>query len=436
MIRQAAILCGGLGTRLRPYTDTLPKPMIPVNGRPFLAYLIEQLREQGIARVVLLTGYRGEQIEDHFGDGSAFGVQISYARGPAEWETGRRLWEAREQLQPQFLLLYSDNFVPFDLGKLQEFHSMRARPVSLTVAAKANGNIRVGADGIVQRYDSSRSAADLNCVEIGYMLVERDAVLPLLTPADVGFSSILRRLAERSALAGMICGDRYHSISDPQRWKLAEQYLRIKRILLIDRDGTLNVRPPRTWYVSRWEDFRWLPGALEGIEALAASGFSFVLISNQAGIARGLVTREAVDAVNNRLADELAARGAKLLKTYVCPHDWDAGCDCRKPAPGMYFAAAQDYLLRLDRTFYVGDDPRDCQAAYNANCPSVFVGDESELTSLSAAERPRHAARNLAQAVPWIVSRFAEWESEQDAGVARVGSTMPRAGVRQRGAAN
>src|SRR5689334_8535106 len=114
-LQQAALFCGGLGTRLRPFTDTLPKPMIPINGRPFLEFLIEQLREQGIAKIVLLTGYRGEQIRHHFEDGRRFGIRITYSEGPAEWETSRRLWEARTLLDPRFMLLYSDNFIPFRL---------------------------------------------------------------------------------------------------------------------------------------------------------------------------------------------------------------------------------------------------------------------------------------------------------------------------------
>ena len=147
------------------------------------------MREQGIRDIVLLTGYRGEQIEDHFGDGRRFGVGIDYSRGPAEWDTGRRIWQAREQLQPRFLLLYSDNFVPFDLGKLQDFHQARGRPLSLTLCAKATGNICLGHDGIVRQYNSSRSDPDLDYVEIGYMLIERDPVLAQIDPPDVSFSA-------------------------------------------------------------------------------------------------------------------------------------------------------------------------------------------------------------------------------------------------------
>lgn len=409
-VAQAVILCGGLGKRMRPYTDLLPKPMIPVNGRPFLECLVEQLREQGIARIVLLTGYRAAQIESHFGDGHRFGLAITYSQGPVEWDTGRRLWEARARLDPRFLLLYSDNFVPFRLYGLLEFHRDKRRMLSLLLCAKANGNIKVGSDGIVQHYDSSRSSADLDHVEIGFMVVERDAVLSLIEDPDISFSRVLARLASCGELAGLVCGDHYHSISDPKRWKLAERYLRLKRVLLVDRDGTLNVRPAQAQYLSRWEDFQWIPGALEGLEALSGAGFSFALISNQAGIARGVVTRQQVDAINRRLREDLAARGITMTNAYVCPHHWDDGCACRKPAPGLFFQASHDLLLRLDRTFYLCDDPRDCRAAYNANSNSVFIGEDEGLSSLRAAERPGHIARTILDAAPWIKSRFESWE--------------------------
>jgi histidinol-phosphate phosphatase family protein len=410
-IEQAAILCGGLGTRLRPYTDTLPKPMIPIHGRPFLEFLVEQLHDQGIKRIVLLTGYRGEQIRSHFRDGRDFGVDISYSAGPAEWETGRRVWEARDTLDVQFLLLYSDNFIPFSLAKSIEFHRTQDCPVSLLLNAKTNGNIRVASSGVIDNYDPSRKAPGLDYVELGYMVVERDPVLQLLTAPDASFSVVLKTLADSGKLAGLVSGDSYHSISDPRRWKTTEQYLTPKRILLIDRDGTINVRPPRAEYIHRFEDIQFLPGALEGMHALSQARFSFIVISNQAGIARGMIGAETVDAVNASLREFLSFRGIEILKFYVCPHHWDEGCRCRKPAPGLFFDASREHLLRLDRTLYIGDDPRDCQAAYNADCPCVYVGGANELSSLPAPAAPACVAKTINESVSWIVGRFQSWET-------------------------
>ena len=202
MPSQAVILCGGLGTRLRPLTDTLPKPLAPVHGRPFLAYVIEQLREQGVERVLLLTGYRGEMIRDHFGDGASHGVRIDYSSGPAEWETGRRLVEARAALASQFLLLYSDNFVPLRLTRVAELHASRPADVTLVLQPKERGNIRLGRDGVVAHYDPARAASGLDFVDVGYMVVERDAALAALPSPDVSFSLALERLVSLGRVNG------------------------------------------------------------------------------------------------------------------------------------------------------------------------------------------------------------------------------------------
>lgn len=407
---QAVILCGGLGTRLRPLTDNLPKPMAPVNGRPFLAYLLQQLREQGIRRILMLTGYRGEVIHAFFGNGASTGLDIRYSHGPAEWETGRRILEASAELDPTFLLLYSDNYAPISFEKLHAFHATRGTVVSLVVQPKASANIRLMQNGMVDLYDPTRTAPGLEFVEIGYMVVERDRLLPFMDDPDASFSRGLRRLADQRQLAGFVSQDPYHSISDMDRLQLTERYLANKRILMIDRDGTINARPPRAEYVSSWEQFHWVDETVDSMRQLAAQGFRFIVLSNQAGIARGMIDASAVEAVNTRMCDELRTLGIDILSVYVCPHHWDAGCDCRKPAPGMFFRASAEHQLRMDRTVYVGDDPRDSLAAHNANCLSVLVGAERHGAD-SGAARPVRVAETLLELVPWIVSRFDEWES-------------------------
>lgn len=409
--RQAAILCGGLGTRMRPLTDTMPKPMAPVNGRPFLSVLVAQLRDQGIQRVVLLTGYRGEMIHEYF-DGREWGVDIGYSDGPAEWDTGRRIWEARDQLDSRFLLLYGDNFVPFNLEKLWAFHKAHDPVVvSLLVQAKVPGNILLRADGRVAAYDSRRSTPGLDHVEIGYMIVERDRMLALFGRSNESLSSILAKLAEENLLAGMPSRDPYQSISDLDRWRRAEKYLDDKKILLIDRDGTINRRPERGTYITQWRDFHWIPESVKAMSELAANGFRFIVLTNQAGIARGVVKADIVQTINLSMIEALRDHAIDVIDVYVCPHHWDEGCDCRKPAPGLFFRASREHLLRMDRTVYIGDDPRDALAAYNAESLSVLIGPDRDLGPPGGVG-PTFSAATLLDAVPWITSRFAAWAAD------------------------
>ena len=406
---QAVILCGGLGERLRPLTEDLPKPLAPVGGRPFLEYLICQLREQQVERVLLLTGYYGEKIRDHFGDGAGYGVQIDYSSGPAGWDTGRRIWEARMMLDGRFLLLYSDNYVPVNIGKLLSVHSASLSAVTLLLHQKQNGNVRLDGDGGVEVYDSTRSTFGLNYVEIGYMIIERDRVLGAYGVSDVSFSQILEKLVKGEQVAGLVSGDSYHSISDLARLKLAEQYLAVKRVLMIDRDGTINKRAPRGEYIGSWSEFHWDLQTVEAMRQLAKKGFRFLVLSNQAGIARGMLKAKMVDEINTRMVSELRKQGVDVIDVYVCPHHWDEGCSCRKPNPGMFFKASRSHLLRMDRTVYVGDDPRDSRAAFNAECLSVLIGPERERDPGGGA-KPSFTGETMLETVPWIVSRYESWE--------------------------
>lgn len=403
---QAIILCGGLGARLRPLTDKLPKPMVLVNGRPFLHHLLEQLSEQGIRRFVLLIGYLGEQISSYFGNGSQYGWQISYSHGPVEWDTGRRVWEARTQFDDRFLLLYSDNFVQFNLRRLLNMHQALGTPISLLLAPKKKGNITVTEAGIIQAYDNTRAGVGFDYVEVGYMVIERDEILEYCSSIagfpDFSFSALLKKLAQLQRIAGLIVSDPYHSISDPERLILMGEYLRPKRILLIDRDGTINEKAPRGEYITNWNQFKWVPQTRAALMELATAGFKFIVITNQAGIARKMIDPDALDEIHQRMTEELAEDGIDVLRVFMSPHHWDEKSFMRKPAPGMFFQAAKEFCLRMDRCLYIGDDERDCEAAWNAGCGIVYLTDEGNMPSLENYPNPFFLARTLHEKVEEI----------------------------------
>ena len=385
---QAVILCGGLGTRLQPYVNNIPKPMIDCNGKPFLWYLLQQLYEQGIDQFILLTGYLSEKIEDYFNDGSAWGWKINYSKGPIEWDTGKRIWEAKAHLDDCFLLLYSDNFAPFQLNKIFEQHEINQKALTFMVALKQPGNIILDSSDIVIKYDNNRSNHDMNYVEIGYMVVEKDITLSFYETPECSFSTILQKMAFHQQISAWVQNDDYQSISDPERWKKTRTYLAPKKILLIDRDGVINQTATQGEYITNWDEFEWIIDTRNAMKLLAENGFQFIVVSNQAGIARGMFNLDDLELIHSKMKDELKRDGIKIIDIYVCPHHWNEKCYCRKPNPGMLFQASQDHLLRLDKTLFIGDDPRDCQAAESAGCNSIFIGKAAELKKLSKNEQP------------------------------------------------
>lgn len=128
-ISQAVILAGGYGTRLKPFTDTAPKPMYPFEGKPFLEHLIKQVKSFGITDILLLLGYLPEVISEYFRDGAKWGIHIQYSVTPVEYDTGlrlRRAWQ-EDKLAPEFLLMYCDNYCPINFAQqLRSFRENRA----------------------------------------------------------------------------------------------------------------------------------------------------------------------------------------------------------------------------------------------------------------------------------------------------------------------
>jgi len=145
----------------------------------------------------------------------------------------------------------------------------------------------------------------------------------------------------------------------------------------LDRDGVINVDRA---YVSRWEDFEFVPGAVEAMRALKQAGFALVVVTNQSGIARGYYTEDQYQALTIAIKQALAEAGAAVDAVYHCPHH-PAGavaglaveCECRKPAPGMIHRAARELNLSLPDSILVGDKPSDTQAARAAGVGKAYI---------------------------------------------------------------
>jgi len=408
-VSQAVILCGGRGERLRPLTNELPKPMVSVNGRPFLQYLLEQLAENGINRFVLLTGYLGEKIVEYFGDGSSWGWSISYSNGPVEWSTTKRMHEALNQIDEQFLLLYSDNFAQLRLSELAQVNRESNSAMTLSVVRKFPGNIQLDANSSVVKYDSSRSESSADFVEIGYSLISKSKIIAGLDEhIHENFSSVIQSLTEDQQVSAVQVKTGYMSISDPLRLSRTEAFLKQHRILLLDRDGTLNVKPQRGKYVNSIDEFKWIESSRDALRTLGERGFSFIIISNQAGVATGATKLEDLNKINEYIHAEFLNLGLKLIEIYVCTDHWNSESEFRKPNPGMFFAAAIDHKFRLDHSIYVGDDIRDAVAAKNARCKCVLISSGKQIEDVGV--RVESIGKTFMDLVPTIINKYESWE--------------------------
>jgi histidinol-phosphate phosphatase family protein len=380
---QALILAGGRGTRLQPITLARPKPMVEFHGRPFLEYVIDLLREQGIERVLLLLGYLPEVIQDHFGDGSQFGVEIEYAVTEPDDLTGSRMARARDLVDDDgFLLLYCDNYLPLDMDMMWDEYRRIGAAGMVTVYRNRDGytrdNMRIQGD-LVAEYDPKREAPGLAGVEIGYAFLPKWTI-DLLPAEDAAFEkAVYPQLVAAGELAAYPTDHRYYSVGSHERLGLTDSFLARRPAIILDRDGVLNRRPPRAQYVRRPEELVWLPDALAALRLLEEHGYRVIVVSNQAGVARGAMTMSDLQDVNARLTGDAREAGGHIDAVYCCPHGWDDGCECRKPRPGMLFSAQRDFDLDLSRTYFIGDDERDGEAAQAAGCPFILLEEEDSL---------------------------------------------------------
>jgi histidinol-phosphate phosphatase family protein len=357
--------------------------MIRFHGKPFLEYLIEMLRGQGFERILLLLGYLPDVITEYFGDGERWDAQIEYAITDPEDDTGRRLKLARDRIDPVFLLAYCDNYWPMDFAQVWQQYEQGSAPAQLVVYRNdddyTRDNILVGPDGIVAGYDRSRRSPGLKGVDIGFAVL-RNELLDMLPDENVSFEqTVYPQLVGRRHLGAFLTSHRYYSVGSPERLPLTSEFLARRPTVILDRDGVLNKKMPRAEYVRSWADWEWIPGSLEAVALFSRAGYRVIVASNQAGIARGMVSPGGLQEIHRRMTAEIKEKGGDIDAIYYCPHGWDEGCECRKPKPGLLFAAQREFSLDLSRTPFIGDDARDRAAAEAAGCPALTVTDNLRL---------------------------------------------------------
>ena len=199
-------------------------------------------------------------------------------------------------------------------------------------------------------------------------------VLELMPNHDFSFEEeTLPVLINKRQLSGYQTDHRYYYISTPESLKLTEKYLQPRKVVLLDRDGVINRKPPEHDYVKTWSEFEFLPGAIEALKLLTQNGYDIYIVTNQRGIARGIIDEHDLNVIHEKLTEELKKHGARIKRIYYCPHGLDDGCGCRKPKPGMLFQAASENDFDLTRAIFIGDDERDLQAGDAAGCETVLV---------------------------------------------------------------
>ena len=365
---KAVILAGGRGERMVPLTDLMPKALIPIQGRPILAHQLEQLERLEFKEVYILTGYLSEAIES-FCNSFLSSISIKCIASDANLSPAGRLLASKEDIGIDFLLIYCDNYVLSD-DAIRQILDVES-DLTFLVEPRVEGNVEILPDGRTL-YESGPRDKKNRWVELGNISVHSQDFFQILEEQN-DLPNTLDKFSKTHSCGHVeLIGD-YWSISNFSRFLSLQAN---RSILLLDRDGVLLAKMPKREYVTNFLQYQPLIENWIGLRNLSLAGFDFIVATNQPGVATGAVSEEFLNKLHRKMVSELLEFGINVLAVYVCPHHWEANCDCRKPNPGMLLSAISDFELDPNKTLYIGDDDRDLKAAEAAGIPGILIGQE------------------------------------------------------------
>ena len=419
-------MAGGKGTRMASFAPGIPKPMIPIQGKPILQHQLECLRRNNLTDILIATGYLADAIKDYFSDGKKFGCSITYYEEKEPLGSGGVLFKIQDDLGDDFIVINGDNIFDVDFSRLIEFHSRLGAWATLAVHPNDHP------------YDSAVLVTDREHRVIKWLNKE-DPRLYYKNQVNSGVHILSKRLLnsikpdhekvdlDREVLKPLISTGKIYAYPTPEYIKdagtpdrfeqasldiqngLVEQrnLSRRQKAVFLDRDGTINVPYE---FITRPEDFKLISGAAEAIKRINKSGFLAIVITNQPVIARGDCTLEELDTVHQKMETDLGKAGAFIDDLFYCPHHPDRGfpgerpeykieCSCRKPKPGMILEAAKKYNIDLSLSYMVGDQMKDVEAGIAAGCIPVLLSEKSDKGELIKDGIRVHRFLNLAEFV-------------------------------------
>lgn len=373
--REAIVLAGGFGTRLAHVVPDVCKPMAPVAGRPFLRFIMDQLAAAGFDRVVVADGYRRKQIEDFFG--SAYrGMAIGYSPEETPLLTGGAVKRALGRCQSDWVfVLNGDTWLDVDFTAMEAAAADAPYGVSAVIAVKRMhdferyGTVDVDAGGALTAFHEKRPCEE-GLINAGVYLLRRD-VLDGMPEKFSLESDYFERVVGYGSLCAVECAGGFIDIGVPEDYELAQTMLaplaKSWKLAMFDRDGTINVD---TGHLHEPEKLELIPSTVDIMRGYTDDpDYKVVVVTNQAGIAKGLYTEADMRHLHRYMEDELDRLGVHVDAWYFCPHhpDYTGPCDCRKPAPGMLLAAMRDFDALPGRCIMYGDMQSDEFAASSIN---------------------------------------------------------------------
>jgi len=360
-------------------SDPEPLLMADVNGRPFLAHMVELLRNEGFTRLLMLVGHASAAAREYFGGGEARGIRIAYASGMESLPPAAQALAARSILDDHFLLLHADTYWPMRFETMWQEYAESGALAMTAVYSNRDGyavdTVKVSG-GLVELFDPTGQSS-VHGSGVGYSIVRRDALNLMLSQDGTVESALFPALIERRALAAYPTEHRFYGVNTPERLARTRVFLSRGAAVILDCDGVLNPKPSPPAYARSVAEFEWLPGALEALRVFRGAGYRVIVVCP----VRGQVSVGDLEGIHDLMRRGAHAAGGGIDAIYQCPHDWYAGCECRKPRPGLLFQAQRDFALDLTRTVVLGADENTMRAAAAAGAIGRFVTPDLPLVT-------------------------------------------------------
>ncbi len=429
---QAVIMAGGKGTRLVELTkDIIPKPLAPVCGKPILEWQLQKLKENGIRDVILIIGHLGEKIKEHFGDGSLFGMNLSYIEETEPLGTAGALFYAKEKLRDgPFWLILGDVLFDIDMKRMEAFHEAQRALATLLVHPNSHpydSDLIVKNDaGRVLAFDSKHNVRQGwydNCVNAGLYLLDKSFcdLVPAPQKTDLEKGLLSKLVTQGAAVYAYATPEYVKDVGTVERIRQAEQewgdgsaarrnLKRKQRAVFLDRDGTVNIDKG---LICKPEQLELEPCAAAAIKLLNRSGRLAIIVTNQPVVARGLCDIETVEEIHRKLKTLLGNEGAYVDDIIYCPHHPDKGfpeenvaykipCHCRKPDIGMIEACVAKFNIDLRQSWLIGDRTVDVQTGKNAGVRTILLETGAAGQDGKYEAEPDLICSNLLEAAEYI----------------------------------
>lgn len=392
---KAIILAAGRGERLRPLTNKLPKPMLPINKKPNIEYLILLLKKYGIEEIGINTSYLPNKIKNYLGDGKKWGVNIKFSFEKELLGTSGALNNFKEFLNESFFVIYGDNLTDMNLEKMIDHHkrkksiatiALRKKPKEYKTQSLVIADKKLKLKEFIEK--PSEEQVKLNSgkeklINSGIYLFQPEVLKYIPNGfSDFGYN-IIPKLIENERVYGYIMEDCYYmEIGKIEKYQSAKKEIESKRIKLklennaifLDRDGVINEHIYETdgklMSPANLDQLKILPLVKKGIEKMKKMGFKVVIISNQPGVAFGYINKEKLKEIDDYLKENL-----KIDGIYYCIHHEKitGPCNCKKPKIGLIKKAAERLNLDIKESFMVGDSLSDIKTGQNAKVKKTFL---------------------------------------------------------------